>query len=82
MGMMSVRELNANISKALALVEAGETLDITRNGKVVAELRPKPLVRDDAWWCLHDASMAFLEQGLPLGIGRITAKDKYGNADQ
>lgn len=82
MGVMSVRELNANISKALALVEAGGTLDITRNGKVIAEIRPKPLVRDEAWWRLHDESTAFLDRGLALGIGKVTGHDKYGDADR
>ncbi|OYY90175.1 MAG: hypothetical protein B7Y45_08835 [Sphingomonas sp. 28-66-16] len=82
MGIMSVRELNANISRALAMVEAGETLDITRNGKVVAELRPKPIVRDEAWWRLHEASTAFLEHGVPLGLGKVTEQDKYGDADR
>jgi antitoxin (DNA-binding transcriptional repressor) of toxin-antitoxin stability system len=41
MGLMSIRELNANMSKAIARAEAGEVIDITRNGKAVAELRAK-----------------------------------------
>ena len=41
MGVMSIRELNANVSGALARVEGGETLDITKNGRVIAEVRPK-----------------------------------------
>ncbi|HYN46063.1 MAG TPA: hypothetical protein VES64_05180 [Allosphingosinicella sp.] len=80
MGVLSVRELNANISKALARVEAGEVLDISRNGKVIAELRPKRPVRDSAWQKAHDESIAFLRKGLPLNVGKITEEDKYGDA--
>lgn len=39
MGVMSIRELNANMSKAIARAEAGEVIDITRNGKAVVEIR-------------------------------------------
>ena len=45
-GTMSVRELNANISRALALVEAGDTIDITKNGVVIVEMRPKKARRE------------------------------------
>jgi antitoxin (DNA-binding transcriptional repressor) of toxin-antitoxin stability system len=81
MPAVTVRELNNNISKALARVEAGETLDITRNGKVVAEIRPKPPVRDAMWWKAVRESEEFLRKGLPLHIGKITEDDKYGDAD-
>ena len=81
MGVLSVREFNSNISKALSRVEAGETLDITRNGKVIAEIRPKRPDRDAKWWKAYRESIAFLEKGLPLNVGEITAEDKYGDAD-
>lgn len=80
MAVLSVRELNSNISKALARVEAGEVLEISRNGKVVAELRPKRLVKDAAWLKAHEQSVAFLREGLPLNAGRVTEADKYGDA--
>ena len=80
MGVLSVRELNANISKALARVEAGEILDISRNGKIIAELRPKAPVRDAAWHRAHQESIAFLRKGLPLNVGKVTEDDKYGDA--
>jgi antitoxin (DNA-binding transcriptional repressor) of toxin-antitoxin stability system len=80
MGVLSVRELNANISKALARVEAGEILDISRNGKVIAEFRPKGPVRDAAWHKAHQESIEFLSKGLPLNVGKITEDDKYGDA--
>jgi antitoxin (DNA-binding transcriptional repressor) of toxin-antitoxin stability system len=80
MGVLSVRELNANISKALARVEAGEVLDISRNGKVIAELRPKRLVRDAAWWKAFDEMAEAMKRGLPMKIEEITEEDKYGDA--
>jgi antitoxin (DNA-binding transcriptional repressor) of toxin-antitoxin stability system len=80
MGVLSVRELNANISRALARVEAGEILDISRNGKIIAELRPKAPVRDAAWHRAHRESIEFLHKGLPLNVGKITEDDKYGDA--
>lgn len=81
MGALSIRELNSNISKALARVEAGETLDITRNGKVIAEIRPKRPVRDEKWWQTYREMVAAMEQGIPGKIGTITEEDKYGDAE-
>lgn len=36
MGVMSIREFNANTSAAFAKVEAGETIEVTKDGKVIA----------------------------------------------
>lgn len=79
--MMSIREFNSNVSKALARVEKGETLDITRNGKVIAELRPKGPIRDEKWWKAYAESMEVLTRGFPVDVGEITEEDKYGDAD-
>ena len=38
MGVMSIREFNANASKAIARAEAGEVIRITRNGKPAVRL--------------------------------------------
>ncbi len=82
MAVLSVRELNSNISKAIARVEAGETLDITKNGKVIAEIRPKGPVRDAAWWETYHRMVARMKEGgFPLGPDKITEEDKYGDAD-
>lgn len=80
MGAMTIRELNANISKAISMVEAGETLDILKNGKIVAELRPKPRRADAAWTRANEESTAFLREGIDLGIDKVSAEDKYGDA--
>jgi prevent-host-death family protein len=81
MGSLSVRELNANISKALARVEAGETLEISKNGRIFAELRPKKPPKDAAWRKAHKDSVSFLGRGLPLNVGKVTEDDKYGDVE-
>lgn len=69
MAALSIRELNANISKVIARVEAGESIDIARNGMVVAELRPKrPRRADDPAWRQHyERLMRELDAGAGLG---------------
>ena len=81
MGALSVRELNNNISKVLARVEAGETLDIMRNGKVIAELRPKDKKSNEAWRKAYKESVKVLRKGFSGKIGQITEEDRYGDAD-
>jgi antitoxin (DNA-binding transcriptional repressor) of toxin-antitoxin stability system len=80
MPVLSVRELNTNISRALARVEAGETLDISRNGKIVAELRPKSRQATAEWRKAYKGSVAALRKGLPAAIEEIGEEDKYGDA--
>jgi prevent-host-death family protein len=68
--MVSVRELNANVSASLARVEAGETLTITKNGRIVAELRPpRPTWMDDPEKrAVVERGLAVLKEGIP-GFG-------------
>lgn len=44
---IGVRELRQNASRYLEQVEAGDTLHVTRNGKVVARLVPVERIDDD-----------------------------------
>lgn len=81
MTALSIRELNANISKVIARVEAGESIAVTRNGRVVAEIKPKRPVRDERWWKTYHEMVAVMEKGFPGKIGKITEEDKYGDAD-
>lgn len=69
MTVLSVRELNSNISKVLSRVEAGETLEIAKNGIVIAELRPKTAQRvdDPVWRAGFDALMKDISKGVPFG---------------
>jgi antitoxin (DNA-binding transcriptional repressor) of toxin-antitoxin stability system len=80
MSAVTVRELNNNISKTLARVVAGESIDILRNGKVIAEIRPKDRRSNDAWRKAYKESVRVLGEGLPAKIGRISEDDKYGDA--
>ncbi len=81
MAAMTIRELNANISRAIARVEGGETIDVVKNGKVVAEIRAKDRRADPAWQAAYENTLKRLSKGLDLGIGKITEEDKYGDAD-
>lgn len=69
MGVMSVRELNANLSKALARAEAGEVIEITKNGKPFVELRAKPKDRmgDPAFRAKREELLASLKNH-PIGL--------------
>lgn len=75
--IVSVRELNANISAALARVEAGETLTITKNGKAIARLSPPdPAVEAKRRAAIADM-MKVLEDGIP-GIAPATYEERTG----
>ena len=80
MGLMSVRELNANVSRAIAAVVAGETLEITRNGKIVAELRPKPraLLDDPERRAAYERLAAGLADGIAGMQGPVTYEERTG----
>jgi antitoxin (DNA-binding transcriptional repressor) of toxin-antitoxin stability system len=80
MGVMSIRELNANASKAVALAEAGEVIEITRNGKAVAELRARPKNRmdDPEFRKKWEAMMATMRAGIPGLTGPFTYEERTG----
>ncbi len=80
MGVMSIRELNANVSAALAKVEAGETIDVTRNGKVIAEIRPKRKNRmdDPEYRARYEKMLAMMREGIPGLDGPFTYEERTG----
>jgi prevent-host-death family protein len=83
MRSITAREANQNFSKVLAEVEDGETVLITKNGKTVAELRPRPNDRrDDPEWQKAYQRMLELMRATPATgyrVGKITEDDKYGD---
>lgn len=82
MGLMTVRELNANISLALARAEAGETIVITKNGEPQAELRPPRRLKDDAWHRARARLEELWEVRWGDGSGaKLTEQDRHGDAD-
>lgn len=80
MGVMSIREFNANVSAALAKVEAGETIDVTRNGKVIAEIRPKRKNRmdDPEYRARYEKMLAMMREGIPGLDGPFTYEERTG----
>ena len=67
MGVMSIRDFNKNASAAFAQVEAGEILEITKNGKVIAEVRPKRVNRmdDPDYRAKYEKMLASMREGIP-----------------
>lgn len=80
MTALSIRELNQNMSKAIARAEAGEVIDITRNGKVVAEMRPKRTSKldDPEYRAKYAAMMALMREGLPGLKGPASYEERTG----
>jgi antitoxin (DNA-binding transcriptional repressor) of toxin-antitoxin stability system len=80
MGVMSIREFNANVSKAFAKVEAGETIEVTRNGKVFAEIKPKNKNRmdDPEFRAARERLLASMREGIPGLSGPFTYEERTG----
>lgn len=79
MGVMSIREFNANTSGAFAKVESGETIEVTRHGKVIARVLPpiaKNRMDDPEFRAARERFLAGLGQ-LDLG-GPATYKERTG----
>jgi prevent-host-death family protein len=82
MRMVSIRDANQNFSRLVKEVEAGETVVITRQGKPVAELKPRPASRLDdpkVRAAYERLQRRFAEwPGDGSRVGNITEEDKYG----
>lgn len=79
MAVLTIRELNANISQAVARAKAGEILVITKNGEPQAELRPPRPVRDAQWHAARERMLERMEKGIfSEPVGTITYEDKHG----
>jgi antitoxin (DNA-binding transcriptional repressor) of toxin-antitoxin stability system len=77
MGVMSIREFNANTSAAFAKVEAGERLEITKNGKVIAEIRPKQANKmDDPEFRSKREALLNSLKNQPLGLSGPATYDE------
>jgi prevent-host-death family protein len=84
MRIMTAREANQNFSKILAEAERGETVLITKNGKTVAELRPRTddPWQDPAWRAAYERMVELMRTTPATGyhVGEITEEDRYGDA--
>jgi prevent-host-death family protein len=79
----TVRDANQNFSKLIAEVERGETVLITKNGRTVAELRPRAddPREDPAWRAAYEHMLRLMNAWPDRGyrVGTITKEDKYGD---
>jgi prevent-host-death family protein len=79
----TVRDANQNFSKLIAEVERGETVLITKNGRTVAELRPRAddPREDPAWRAAYEEMLRLMNETPATGfrVGKITKEDKYGD---
>lgn len=86
MKSMTARDANQNFSKVLAEVEQGETVLITKNGKTVAELRPRTddPHADPEWRAAYEHMLKLMRETPDTGyrVGKITEDDKYGDAPE
>ena len=75
---MSIREFNANTSKAIARAEAGEVIRITRFGKPAVRLIPdRPNRMDDPEYrAARERMLARLEKGIPGLSGPATYEER------
>lgn len=80
MGVMSIREFNKNASAAFAKVQAGQTLEITKNGKVIATVSAKPLNRmdDPQYRAAYEEMIALFRGGLPYLGGAASYEERTG----
>jgi antitoxin (DNA-binding transcriptional repressor) of toxin-antitoxin stability system len=78
MGIMSIREFNANTSKAFAKVEAGETIKVTKNGKVIATVSPERVNRmdDPEFRAARERLLERMERGIPGLKGPFTYEER------
>ncbi len=78
MGVMSIREFNANTSKAFAMVEAGETIKVTKNGKIIASVVPARVNRmdDPEFRAARERLLARMKKGIPGLKGPFTYEER------
>ena len=78
MGVISMREFNANISAAFARVDSGEDVIVTRKGKKPIRLAPTEL-KDDAEQKARDLARLkeLMEMGISFG-GPATYEERTG----
>ena len=78
MGVISMREFNANISAAFARVDQGEDLIVTRKGKKPIRLAPADLKSDEEQ---KARDLARLKELMEIGIdfgGPASYEDRTG----
>ena len=76
-------EAKAKIAELLDKVTAGETVLITKNGRTVAEIRPRAddPRQDPEWRSAYEEMLRLMKETPVTGyrVGKITKEDKYGD---
>lgn len=80
MGVMNITDFRLRAAEALQRVEAGEIIEITRNNRPIAELRPREGFSDAEWNAASRRMIQLMKQGQNLGGGPLTLSDRYGEA--
>jgi prevent-host-death family protein len=68
MGQVPVRELNQDTAGVLARVEGGETVEITRHGKVIGRLVPVVSGELDDWIAEGRVTPATIPRPIPMPV--------------
>ncbi len=79
MAALSIRQLNDNLSAAIARAEAGEVITVTRHGRPVVELRARSVNRTDdpVWREAYARMMLIMEDSVDFG-GPATYEERTG----
>lgn len=79
MGAMNVTDFGTKAKDALERVEAGEIIEITRNNRTIAELRPRRGAHQVEWNQAAREMIDIMRKGVRLGGGPYSEEDKYGD---
>jgi prevent-host-death family protein len=77
MGVAGIRELRQNLSRYLERVKAGETIEVTERGKIVAALVPRA-DREDELAALERGGLTITRARLDFGSLGPIPKRKQG----
>jgi antitoxin (DNA-binding transcriptional repressor) of toxin-antitoxin stability system len=79
-GIMSIREFNKNVSAAFAKVQAGETIQVTSNGKVIARITAalENPMDDPEYRAAHEEMIKLFRGGLPYLGGASSYEERTG----
>lgn len=78
MNAMSIKEFNANTSKALSRAAAGEVITLTKDGEPFVRIEPvktRPKRGTPEWQAAYERMMEMMKRGAPLG-GRASYEER------
>jgi prevent-host-death family protein len=78
MGQVPVRELNQDTAGVLARVEGGETVEITRHGRVIGRIVPAGVGELDDWVAQGRAVPATITGPIPVPAHRAEPGSEAG----